>query len=355
MMCSTWKISVFGIVALMLAFGLVAGDAFAHSNGEHAGHTRTNVTHYSDATITVNVNSTSGDGGTGGAETRSDDLFNAATPKLRATEKLDSLVFTYEHGSHQKKGTVTLTIPRPWTQAVRDNHDGNVEEGEITVSGGNSYSVTSGGGGWQVKVNYTDDPPGYANAVITYSKITVPNRAGKYEFGVSSTTTGDGHVSSVDPHSTDHSVLDDDLDGDPDASDPRAHSHSADAPNRGSITITVYDHTHGPDESHQHENGPVKAIDGHSHPSDKTHTHNHADDKDDKTVNTGDDHSTHSPGMDSHKHNATSGVAQQDHAHTGTVDEQGHEHDDNGDVRACCRTGITSMVPMAVPLIHPEP
>ena len=37
MMCSTWKISVFGIVALMLAFGLTAGDAFAHSDG-HSSH-----------------------------------------------------------------------------------------------------------------------------------------------------------------------------------------------------------------------------------------------------------------------------------------------------------------------------
>ena len=37
MMCSSWKISVFGIVALMLSFGLVAGDAFAHSDG-HSSH-----------------------------------------------------------------------------------------------------------------------------------------------------------------------------------------------------------------------------------------------------------------------------------------------------------------------------
>ena len=75
MMCSTWKISVFGIVALMLAFGLAAGDAVAHSNGEHAGHTRTNVTHYSDARINVVVNSTPADDGTGGAEARNNDLF----------------------------------------------------------------------------------------------------------------------------------------------------------------------------------------------------------------------------------------------------------------------------------------
>ena len=40
MMCSTWKISVFGIVALMLAFGLAAGDAIAHSGRRTFGDTR---------------------------------------------------------------------------------------------------------------------------------------------------------------------------------------------------------------------------------------------------------------------------------------------------------------------------
>ena len=50
MMCSTWKISVFGIVALMLAFGLTAGDAVAHSGRRTCGTMpHTNVKHFSDA------------------------------------------------------------------------------------------------------------------------------------------------------------------------------------------------------------------------------------------------------------------------------------------------------------------
>ena len=186
MMCSSWKFGVFGIVALMLSFGLVAGDAFAHSDG-HTDHSRTNVRHFTDSSITVTVNSATGDDGTGGAETRDNlNLFEEVTPTLRATEKLDALMFEYNHGSKEKKGSITLTIPRPWTQAVRDNHDGTDEPGEVTVSGNhNSYSVTSGGGGWRVKVNLTDDPP-YDTTTITYKKVTVPNRAGKYEFGFSS-------------------------------------------------------------------------------------------------------------------------------------------------------------------------
>ena len=52
MMCSTWKISVFGIVALMLAFGLAAGDAFAHSDG-HSDHPNNVVQHFTDATLAV--------------------------------------------------------------------------------------------------------------------------------------------------------------------------------------------------------------------------------------------------------------------------------------------------------------
>ena len=52
MMCSTWKISVFGIIALMLAFGLTAGDAFAHSDG-HSDHPNNVVQHFTDATLAV--------------------------------------------------------------------------------------------------------------------------------------------------------------------------------------------------------------------------------------------------------------------------------------------------------------
>ena len=56
MMCSSWKLGVFGIVALMLSFGLVAGDAFAHSD-RHTSHPATPnaVNHFDDATLTAVV------------------------------------------------------------------------------------------------------------------------------------------------------------------------------------------------------------------------------------------------------------------------------------------------------------
>ena len=351
MMCSTWKISVFGIVALMLAFGLTAGDAFAHSDGQHAGHTRTTVKHYSAAAITVTATSQAGEDGTGGAVTRdAENLFADSTEAanmLRATEKLDALVFTYSHGGPpSKKGTVTLTIPRTWTRAQPDNTNGEVEPGEVTVSGANSYTVRSAGGGWQVKANLTGDPPadGYGNTVITYQKVTVPNRAGKYEFGISSTTVGDGHVSTVDPHSTDHAMGNDpNVDDDAIDTDPRAHSHSDDSTNVGSITITVYEHSHifAPAETaHDHgDNGNVKIIDGHRHTADKSHSHFDDRDDDGHVDTSEDDHDTHPEGMSSHKHN-DAGTAIVEHSHTKsgkplTVDKQDHEHatDAGGETR----------------------
>ena len=278
MMSSTWKISVFGIVALMLAFGLTAGDAFAHSDG-HSGHpSRGNVRHFTDSSITVMAISSTGDEGTGGAADRLEpglNLFDETTPKLRATEKLDALVFTYSHGGKSAKGTVTLTIPRTWTRAVRDNQDGVVEPGEVTVDGAaDTYSVTSAGGGWQVKANLTSDVPegGYGNTVITYKMVEVPSRAGKYEFSVSSTTVGDGHSSTLDPHSSPYHSRNAE---DPDDPPPGYLKHAADTPNRGTITIDVYDHDHASDNSHEHdvENDNVMTIDDHRHPSDKTHAH----------------------------------------------------------------------------------
>ena len=333
MMCSTWKISVFGIVALMLAFGLTAGDAFAHSDEEHEGHTRSTVKHFSAASITVTATSSTGDEGTGGAFDRpGDNLFDDATENLRATEKLDSLVFTYSHGGvPSKTGTVTLTIPRTWTRAQRDNGNGTDEAGEIEVSGGDTHSVTSGGGGWQVKVNYTDGPPadGYGPTVITYKKVDRANRAGKYEFGLSSTTVGDGHVSTVDPHSTIHAKGNDPDIDDPIDTDPRAHSHSDDTRNLGSITITVESDKDNHD-NHEHkdgETGSLKIIDGHRHRVDKTHSHN--DDGHVDTSESEDGHQTHPLGKSSHKHN-TSGTAIAEHSHAGmTVDKQNHEHADD--------------------------
>ena len=310
MMCSTWKISVFGIVALMLAFGLTAGDAIAHSDG-HSDHPRTNVRHFTDSSIKVTVNSTTGDTGTGGAEDRTDaNLFDDTTETLRATEKLDSLVFKYSHGSKSAKGTVTLTIPRSWTRTRPDNNDGVEDEGEVEVSGAfDNYKVSSGGGGWQVKVNFTEDPPvgGYGDTMITYRKITVPNRAGKYEFGISSTTVGDGHTATVNPHSAAHARSWEGTD-DP----PAGYSlpHSADDRNLGTITIAV-DSAKDNHANHEHENdgiGPLKTTGNHRHPSDKSHLHN----TDDGTVTEfdGGEHShPYHADVAAHKHTTAGGPA----------------------------------------------
>ena len=247
MMSSTWKISVFGIVALMLAFGLTAGDAFAHSDG-HSDHPPANVKHFTDSKIKVEVHSESGIDGTGGAATRpGEDLFAEGTLMLRATEKLDALVFTYSHGGKSAKGSVILTIPRTWTRAAVDNQDGVEEPGEVTVVGADTYTVTSAGGGWQVKANLTSDVPesGYPDTVITYKKLEVPNRAGEYEFGISSTTVGDGHTATVNPHSAAHARSWDSTD-DP----PAGYSspHRPDSLNLGTITIRVYEHDHATDQ-----------------------------------------------------------------------------------------------------------
>ena len=306
MMSSTWKISVFGIVALMLSFGLAAGDAFAHSDG-HSDHPRTNVRHFTDSSITVHVTSLSGDEGTGGAHDRDNrNLFDDGTPKLRATEKLDSLVFTYSHGGKSAKGTVTLTIPRTWTRAVRDNRDGVDEEGEIEVDGAQSYSVTSGGGGWQVKANMTADPPYGGPTTITYKKVTVPNRAGKYEFGISSTTVGDGHSSTVNPHSTVHAT---EWTGTDDPPADYSSPHSADDRNLGTITIAV-DSAKDNHANHEHETGGTGALmtlGNHRHPTDKSHHHN----TDDGTVDafSGEHSHPYNAGVAAHKHTTAGGPA----------------------------------------------
>ena len=51
--------------------------------------------------------------------------------KLRATEVLDSIVFTYTPGSTSSVGNVVLTVPGGWTQPEIDNDDGINEDGEV--------------------------------------------------------------------------------------------------------------------------------------------------------------------------------------------------------------------------------
>ena len=216
MMCSTWKISVFGIVALMLAFGLTAGDAIAHSDGHssHAAAPRA-VNHFDDATLTVMVTSSTlpvknadgsyRDQGNGGGKVNrsAENLLLETAQKLRATEVLDQIVFTYKPGrSMTKEKNIVLTIPGGWTQPVQDNIDGMNEPGEIKINQG-SVSIRSGGGGWRISTGSYDPAP-TSPVKITYKRVTVPKRAGDYQFGFTSNVVGGGHVSQLDSHLLTH-------------------------------------------------------------------------------------------------------------------------------------------------------
>ena len=218
MMCSTWKISVFGIVALMLAFGLVAGDALAHSDGHtvsaHAAAPRA-ANHFDDATLTAAVYSSptadprlpngNGDGAILREGAPLKDI--PAGMKLRATEILDSIVFTYTPGVTTTKGrNIVLTIPGGWTQPVIDNNDGINEAGEITINQG-TVSIGAGGGGWRILTgNYDPAPTSTSPVMITYKRVTVPKRAGAYHFSFASNLVGAGHVSQLDSHLRAHAT-----------------------------------------------------------------------------------------------------------------------------------------------------
>ena len=219
MMCSTWKISVFGIVALMLAFGLTAGDAFAHSDG-HSEHTRSTVPHFTDATIIVKAYSTettdppAANGNGGGRKDRDVDGVNLLTADpedgLRATEVLDALEFVYTVGQTPVKGKgITITIPSGWTPATEDVNDGYNRDGEVElyvagVMKRDKLRVTSR------SMKFTGIDPALDTGdtvVFRFKRVKVPVRADTYEFGVISEMTGEKHVNKVNPHLLEHMLL----------------------------------------------------------------------------------------------------------------------------------------------------
>ena len=150
--------------------------------------------------------------------------------KLRATEVLDQIVFTYKPGrSMTKEKNIVLTIPGGWTQPVQDNNDGMNEPGEVTINQG-SVSISSGGGGWRISTGIYDPAPTMP-VIINYRRVTVPKRAGDYQFGFTSNVVGEGHVSQLDSHLLMHARGV--------AADEGGHTHG-DIGSRG----TVEEHTH---------------------------------------------------------------------------------------------------------------
>ena len=342
MMCSTWKISVFGIVALMLAFGLAAGDAVAHSDG-HSDHPNNVVQHFTDATLAVTaISSETTDprlaNGNGDGRTDREVNLLTADPEdgLRATEVLDALVFTYTvGGTPVKEKAITITIPSGWTPATKDVDDGVNRAGEVElfVNGlltRDKLSVSSR----SMKFTGTDPALEPRQTVeFWYKRVTVPVRADSYEFGVISEMTGGKHVNKLNPHLKAHAmqpVLDTETD------DPKTRGHGK----GGTITLEVTDHEHPDDATHQHidDNGLVDAPDGHS-----SHSTDHTHDTETGTVFTVEGH-THpfSAGFQPHQHDADNGTVYTSktgdpdlHSHTtGRLApfKDTHAHDEDGEV-----------------------
>lgn len=164
MMCSTWKISVFGILALMLAFGMTT-DALAQD----------------PPNVTI-------------AATGADDL--------RATDTV-TIEFTITPAPHDTEGdrkasTVTITIPAGWSRPFGVNEDTGTdgiseadlnEDGEIYISNTDAASDTTvtgkiSGRNLVATVGKSADS---AAALSFHYRTLVPHRRGSYAFPLSST------------------------------------------------------------------------------------------------------------------------------------------------------------------------
>ncbi len=153
MMCSTWKISIFGIVALMLAFGMMAHDVAAQVS-------------YSPVVITV-----------GGIP---DD-------GLRAAGEASAITFAIATtNTAQKDGKITITIPSGWSRPfLSDSTDaraGAVSYSPTDLPANTTVAVS----GNQLIFNVKKDVASNT-LVFSYHNVKLPARAGIYTFNVSST------------------------------------------------------------------------------------------------------------------------------------------------------------------------
>ena len=170
MMSSTWKISVFGIVALMLAFGLTTTDAKA-------------ATEPSPVTVAV-----------GGADA------------LRATGDA-TLTFTISlEKVTDAEGTVTISTPRGsgWSSPRFMTSRAAAGEGDavLTANGDVTYEINDDLISVDV-ANYqliaTVKPGAAATATILWRfKTALPNVAKDYSFGISS-KVHKGTLTTLDP------------------------------------------------------------------------------------------------------------------------------------------------------------
>lgn len=154
MMCSTWKISVFAIVALMLTFAMTTDDAAAQTD-------------YSPVVIAVG----------GAADLRAAETVAAGTPITFAITTTETAT---------KDGSITITIPggwsRPFPSDATDTRAGAVSNDPATAPENTSVRVS----GNQLIFNVKKD---VASTTMTFSyrNAKLPVRAGTYTFNVSST------------------------------------------------------------------------------------------------------------------------------------------------------------------------
>ena len=204
MMCSSWKIRVFGLVALMLAFGLI--DARADEQ---------DVKHPGDATIAVTVTSTTdADGAVGRSDSNVATLSVGGSPTvLRATEKLESLVFTYTLSGDEaaRKGSVEILLPAGWrgafeTDDTADERDWaayfDSDTSTATVS---KVQITSSR--FKAIIDHEDASSGQT-IIFTYLNVKVPQRAGTYDFDVRSNLVDTSlHTNYLDPETSGNSAI----------------------------------------------------------------------------------------------------------------------------------------------------
>lgn len=181
MMCSSWKFTVFGILALILAFGLATPDALAR-----------NI----QGTVTVgNI-----------ANLRAVDDTTGTSPFEHIT-----FTVTAEGTAQDAGGTVRITIPSGWARPFYINGDttGDAtidaadlnEAGEVYIADalndgtdGNETGDSSFRGTILGRTLTATFGKGATGAVVTFTyKSKHPNRAGTYAFPVSGDLT-DGHT-----------------------------------------------------------------------------------------------------------------------------------------------------------------
>ena len=171
------KMGVFGIVALMLAFGLTASDAFAQEAGTN--------------TLTV---------------TASPDPLRAAGTAATVTFVLTVVGRETDIGElpnlkSTPLGRVAINIPYEWsTRPIESNSAVADEPGEVTFS----FRPTSGilqssrdvgrVSNRNLIINLDEGDGGNGTYTIVYAMATVPHRKGTYRFPVTGATYADGTV-----------------------------------------------------------------------------------------------------------------------------------------------------------------